>query len=60
MKRYTALLQETWWLWAIFFVAGIVLSWLSLIFLVTFPLCIIVFFWFGFVRYDAEGKFRGT
>jgi len=60
MKRYRSLIQETWWLWLMFFVAGCVMSWLSLVFLLTFPICIFVFFWFAFIRYDEDGNFRGT
>lgn len=60
MKRYQSLIQETWWLWLLFFVVGCVMSWLSLVFLLTFPICIFVFFWFAFVRYDEDGNFKGT
>lgn len=60
MLRYKALIKETWWLWALFLVGGSVMTWLSLVFLLTFPICIIIFLWFGFVRYDEEGNFRGT
>ncbi len=60
MKRYGALLRETWWLWIVFVVGGTVMSMISLVFLVTFPICIFTFFWFAFIRYDEEGNFRGS
>ncbi len=60
MQRYKALIKETWWLWMIFLIGGTAMSYLSLIFLLTFPICIIIFFWFAFVRYDEDGNFKGT
>lgn len=60
MLRYKALIKETWWLWALFLVGGTIMTWVSLIFLLTFPICLIIFFWFAFVRYDEDGNFRGT
>ncbi|MEM8735218.1 MAG: hypothetical protein AAGG44_13390 [Planctomycetota bacterium] len=60
MARFTALLSETWWLWILFFVGGTIMSYLSLVFLVTFPICIFTFFWFAYIRYDEEGNFKGS
>lgn len=60
MNRFSALLSETWWLWLIFLVMGVALSMLSLVFLVTFPICIFTFFWFAYIRYDDEGNFKGS
>jgi hypothetical protein len=60
MQRFKALMKETWWLWTLFVVGGTFMSWVSLVFLLTFPVCIFVFFWFAFIRYDDEGNFRGT
>lgn len=60
MARFKALIHNTWWLWIAFFVGGSVLSYLDPIFLFTFPLCIVVFFWFAYVRYDEEGNFKGS
>jgi hypothetical protein len=60
MQRFKALMKETWWLWTLFVVGGTLMSWVSLVFLLTFPVCIFVFFWFAFVRYDDDGNFRGT
>jgi hypothetical protein len=60
MERFRALLRDTWWLWVAFCVAGIVMSMLSLVFLLTFPICIFTFFWFAYIRYDEEGNFRGS
>ena len=60
MDRFRSLLKETWWLWCLFLVGGTVMSYLSLVFLVTFPICIFTFFWFAYIRYDEEGNFRGS
>jgi hypothetical protein len=60
MQRYRALLKETWWLWLILLVGGTGMSYVSKIFLLTFPICLIVFFWFAYVRYDEDGNFIGT
>ncbi|MFN3193331.1 MAG: hypothetical protein ACE361_22660 [Aureliella sp.] len=60
MARFSALLSETWWLWILFFIGGTVMSFLSYVFLVTFPICIFTFFWFAYIRYDEEGNFKGS
>lgn len=60
MNRFSSLFSETWWLWLIFLVMGIGLSMLSLVFLVTFPICIFTFFWFAYIRYDDKGNFKGS
>ncbi len=41
-------------------VFGSLMSFLHSVFLLTFPVCIFVFLWFSFIRYDEEGQFRGT
>lgn len=53
-------MRDTWWLWGIFVVGGTLMSFLSPVFLLTFPICIFTFFWFAYVRYDAEGNFKGS
>lgn len=60
MDRYRALLKETWWLWLLFIGGGIVMSFLSNVFLVTFPICLVTFLWFAYVRYDEDGNFKGS
>lgn len=60
MGRFQALLKETWWLWLLFLAGGTILSYLSPVFLVTFPICIFTFFWFAFIRYDDQGNFKGS
>lgn len=60
MDRFRSLFKETWWLWCLFIVGGTVMSYLSLVFLVTFPICIFTFFWFAYIRYDEEGNFKGS
>lgn len=47
-------------LWIAFLVGGIIMSILSPVFLVTFPICIFTFFWFAYIRYDDEGNFKGS
>jgi hypothetical protein len=61
MQRYKQLFKETWWLWLIF--TAIVASlcfFVSLIFLMTVPILVTVFFYFAFVRYDKDGNFLGS
>ena len=60
MARFRALFLNTWWLWLAFFIGGVVLSVLDLVFLFLFPLSIFVFIWFAYVRYDEDGKFKGS
>ncbi|MEZ6137259.1 MAG: hypothetical protein R3C53_20410 [Pirellulaceae bacterium] len=61
MNRYRALWIETWWLWIVLAVFGVVMTiGVSWIFLVTFPISLFTFFWFGFVRYDEDGNFKGS
>ncbi|MFO1066778.1 MAG: hypothetical protein U0892_23205 [Pirellulales bacterium] len=60
MARFRTLLKDTWWLWIAFFLAATLLSvFVDKVFLVAYPICIFVFLYFGYVRYDEEGKFRG-
>ena len=60
MDRYRALLRDTWWLWIVFAGFGGVMSLISLVFLLTFPISLATFLWFGFVRYDEHGNFKGS
>ncbi|GAB5402791.1 MAG: hypothetical protein Aurels2KO_10220 [Aureliella sp.] len=60
MNRFRALLKETWWLWALFSVAGVALSLFSPVFLTMFPICIFVFFWFAYIRFGDNGEFKGS
>ncbi|MEM6691502.1 MAG: hypothetical protein AAF664_18890 [Planctomycetota bacterium] len=60
MNRFSALFKETWWLWGMFLVAGVSLSFISLLFLTTFPICIFVFLWFAFVRFEDDGESKGS
>lgn len=57
VKRIQALFRDTWWLWLMFAAAATVMSILSPIFLVTFPICFITFIRFAYVQYDEDGKF---
>lgn len=61
MGRFKSLLRDTWWLWLLFVVGGLIASTLiSPIFLLIFPVSIFTFFWFAYIRYDEEGNFKGT
>ncbi len=60
MARFKSLIRETWWLWLLFLVGGIVMSMLDPVFLLTFPICIFTFFWFAYIRYDEDGNFKGS
>ena len=56
MKRYKALMRDTWWAWAILLAFGLIFSNFSPIFYSTFPICIFAFFYFGMMRYDENGN----
>ncbi|MCA9134671.1 MAG: hypothetical protein KDA45_15995 [Planctomycetales bacterium] len=60
LARFKSLLRETWWLWVVFFVFGTAMSFLSLVFLLIFPISIFTFLWFAYIRYDEDGNFKGT
>ncbi len=60
MDRYRALLRETWWLWIVLTAFAMLMSFISLVFLITLPISLITFLWFGFVRYDEHGNFKGS
>lgn len=60
MNRFSSLFRETWWLWLLFLVTGVGLSVLSPVFLTTFPICIFVFLWFSYIRFDDNGQFKGS
>ena len=59
MKRIQALLATTWWLWIINFSAVMLLGvFVEPVAFVCVPFLFVVFFYFAFVRYDAEGNHR--
>jgi len=58
MKRIRALLRTTWWLWLILFGGLGVLSAFEKAALICVPLCVFVFFYFAFVRFDEHGHRR--
>lgn len=60
MQRYRSLLRETWWLWVILLLGGTLMTYVSPIFLLVYPISAFVFFWFAFIRYDEDGNFKGT
>lgn len=59
MKPLTALLRETWWLWAgCLIAAGLMVALIDLFFLVLFPMLTVVYFYFAYVRFDRNGQPR--
>jgi 4-amino-4-deoxy-L-arabinose transferase-like glycosyltransferase len=60
MDRYRALLKETWWLWIALAVFGLAMAFISPVFLITIPISGITFLWFGYVRFDEDGNFKGS
>lgn len=59
MKPLIALFSETWWLWtACVAVCGVMVSTISLFFLVLLPMLLVVFFYFAYNRYDRDGNSR--
>ena len=59
MNRIKGLLRDTWWLWIIFFVAGVLLTALvNLIFIVTFPILVFTLIYYATIRYDDDGNAR--
>ena len=60
MKRYRALLRDTWWVWAIMIGGGLTAAiCLNPVFLVIIPICLFSFFYFGTMRYDDDGNETG-
>lgn len=53
-------MRETWWLWIVLTAFAMLMSFISLVFLITLPVSLITFLWFGFVRYDEHGNFKGS
>lgn len=59
-KRFAGLLRDTWWLWCVFLLIGIVMTILvSRIFLVTFPILLVAFAYYASMRYDDHGNHKG-
>ena len=61
MKRFSAIMRETWWVWLILVGGGIIAgSLVSRIFFIAIPISFFAFFYFAIMRYDDEGKSRGS
>ncbi len=59
MKRYSALLKKTWWLWLAFAAITVALCLLvGPVSLFIVPICVFTFFYFAIVRYDEHGNHR--
>lgn len=57
MDRYAALIRDTWWMWIILLLFGVVLGFcFSRIFFIAIPICFFAFIYFGLMRYDADGN----
>jgi hypothetical protein len=60
MKRFSAILKDTWWAWLILVVGGSIAGvFLSPIFFAAIPISIFTFIYFAVMRYDDEGKPKG-
>lgn len=60
MNRYKGLMRDTWWLWLLFFGAGIGLTLLAnALFLITIPVLIFACIYYGAFRYDNDGNSVG-
>ncbi len=60
MNRLKGLLRDTWWLWTIFFTAGIALTLrANSMFFITIPVLIVAFIYYGMIRYDDDGNHIG-
>ena len=58
-KRLEGLLRDTWWLWLAFIVIAVVMTILvSKVFLVTFPILVVSFFYYAGIRYDDTGNHK--
>ena len=57
MKRYKALMRDSWWAWITIVVFGIIggLA-VSKIFFSAIPIAFFAFFYFGLMRYDENGN----
>ncbi len=61
MKRFLYLLRDTWWLWLFFAIlAAVMITFVSVVFLVMIPILAGVFIYFAIVRYDDDGNFLGS
>lgn len=59
MKRYSALLNDTWWVWITLLVAGSIAAVVvSPVFWITIPICAFTFAYFGVMRYDEDGNHK--
>jgi uncharacterized membrane protein YhaH (DUF805 family) len=57
MKRFHAIIKETWWVWLILVGGGMVAGfWVSPIFFMALPISIFSFIYFAVMRYDDEGN----
>ena len=56
MKRYKALLRDTWPVWAVFLAVGCVGGFFLPVFFVAIPISVISFVYFGIMRYDKNGQ----
>jgi len=61
MRRYTAFLKQTWWLWGAYaIVNAFLIIFVAPVFWAVIPMMIVNFFYFAFIRYDQDGNFIGA
>ena len=56
MKRYAGLIRDTWWLWIVMFGGGLLAGYFQPVFFTSIPIILFAFFYFGLMRYNAEGE----
>ena len=55
MKRYAALIRDTWWLWIVMLGGGLIVGCFQPIFFTSIPIIMFAFLYFGMMRYDSNG-----
>lgn len=59
MKQFTGMLRDTWILWVVLLLFGILGGlFIKSVFFGTIPITIFTFIYFSFMRYDEEGNHK--
>jgi hypothetical protein len=57
MKRFTTMLREIGWLWAVVFLANTMLAFgVSPLYIVMYPVLVTICIYFTYMRYDEHGN----
>lgn len=56
MKRFTAMLKDVGWLWGVVFAANTGLVALSRLYLLIYPVLVVICMYFTYMRYDEDGN----